>query len=252
MKGLKKYTHTERAQIVEEIIPLVQKKFGDNLIALAAQGSFARNDDFGYSDLELVAFVKKMPEGKDWEGFGKIRNGLLIELVWMTRETYLKKTLEVTKDWFIAGSDTLLPILNERFINELNSYRVANLREKCLKQAKRHWNEVQESTAKTLNAIASENREGLPLLFGDMLIHMLVSLSFLNQTPYVTFAKYIAQARLFEVKPASFDGLLDIPARGELQDLPRLEKIIENVFSEFETIFENSGVELYDSDNSPI
>jgi hypothetical protein len=244
MKGLRKYTHAERARIVEELLPAIRRKFGENFIALAAQGSFARGEDFGYSDLELVAFVREMPVGKAWDGFGKIIDGLLIELVWMTRETYLERTREVTKDWFIAGSDILFPIINREFIDELNAYRVENLREKCLKEAKHRWSEVQESTAKTLNAIASENRENLPLLFGDMLVHMLVSLSFLNQTPYVTFAGFVTQARLFEIKPASFERLLDAPRY--FQNLPELEKIIERVFAEFEGIFENQGVELYD------
>lgn len=250
MKGLKKYTHREREQIVEEIVPLVRKKFGENLVALAAQGSFARGEDFGYSDLELIAFVAEMPEDKDWDGFGKIRDGLLVELIWMTADDYLKNTLEVTKNWFIAGSDKLLPIINGQFIEKLNDYRAENLREKCLAQAKHHWNEVQESTGKTLNAIASENWEGLPLLFSDMLVHMLIVLSLLNQTPYITFAKFISQAKLFQIKPAGFNGLIDILAQGNLQDLKRTERIIEQVFSEFEAIFDDLQIELYDSDIS--
>ncbi|HEX8247780.1 MAG TPA: hypothetical protein VF599_06395 [Pyrinomonadaceae bacterium] len=33
MKGLKKYTHADRQKAIEEIIPLVRRKFGDNLVA---------------------------------------------------------------------------------------------------------------------------------------------------------------------------------------------------------------------------
>ena len=118
MKGLKKYTHQDRQRIVEEILPQIREKFGDNLIALAAQGSFARNEDFDYSDLELIAFVKKMPEDR-WGGIGKIVDGLLIELIWTTRENYIALTLDVTKDWYISASDKLQPIINAEFINEL-------------------------------------------------------------------------------------------------------------------------------------
>lgn len=251
MKGLKKHSHEDRRRVIEEMIPLVQKKFGENLIALAVTASYARNEDFDYSDLELTAFVKEMPDGKKWDGIGKIRDGLLVELVWMTKETYLERTREVTHDWYLAGSDTLQPLINESFINKLNSYKVEDLRQKCLAQAAKHWHQVQEATAKVLNAISADNREGIPLLLFDMLRHMLINLSFLNQTPFITFSKFISQARTFEIKPAGFDSLIDIAVQGTYQDLQMLEKIVSGVFGEFESIFEGLNIELYDNNIDP-
>lgn len=251
MKGLKRHSHADRQRVIEEMIPLIRKKFGDDLVALAASASFARSDDADYSDLELIAFVKTMPEGRSWDGVGKIRDGMLVELVWMTAESYLQNVREVTADWYIAGSDTLLPIINEEFIGELNGYRVADLREKCLKRAARHWHEVQEATSKVLNAILADNRDGLPLLAFDMLRHMLIVLSFLNQTPYVTFARFVSQARSFELKPADFETLNDALAQGVSRDLPSLQRAVTNVFTQFEKIFEELGVELYDGDVDP-
>ena len=116
MKGLKKHSHQDRERVIRELVPLIKKKFGDNLIALAADASYARGEDFDYSDLELFAFVKEMPEGKGMEGMSRIRDGMLVELIWTTREWYLAKVKEVTEEWYIAGSDTLLPIINEEFI----------------------------------------------------------------------------------------------------------------------------------------
>lgn len=246
MNGLKKYTHQERQETVEKILPQIREKFDDNLIALAAQGSFARNEDFDYSDLELIAFVKEMPEGH--RGIGRIVDGLLVELVWTTREKYIAETLELNDMWYLSASDKLLPIINAEFIEELENYRAENLKEKCLSEAKRHWHEVQEATAKTLNAIASENRDGLPLVLFDMTRHFLISLSFLNQTPYTTFSKFISEARDFPIKPPEFDDLLDLIVKGEYRDLRLLEKKIETVFSQFEAIFEDLGVELYDDE----
>jgi hypothetical protein len=251
MKGLKRYSHGERKRVVEELLPLIQKKFGDNLVALAATASYAREEDFGYSDLELTAFVKTMPEGQRWGGAGKIRDGLLVELVWTTKEIYLADTREVTGNWYLAGSDTLLPLINDDFINELNNYSVENLKQKCLIQANRHWHEVQEATAKVLNAVTASNREGMPLLLFDMLRHMLIELSLLNQSPYVTFARFISQSRTFEVKPDSFDALVDVVVQGSYQDLQTLEEKVVSVFSQFERIFEELGVELYDDDIDP-
>lgn len=37
MKGIKKHTHQDRERIVGEMVPLLQKKLGDNLVELAAQ-----------------------------------------------------------------------------------------------------------------------------------------------------------------------------------------------------------------------
>lgn len=251
MKGLKKHSHQERQKIIEELVPLIKKKFGDNLIALAADASFARGEDFDYSDLELFAFVRKMPRGKSMQGMSRIRDGLLVELIWTTKETYLARVKEITGEWYIAGSDRLLPIINEEFIAELNSYRVEKLKEKCLKEAARFWPQVQESAAKVLNAVTHKNRDGLPLLVFYMLNNMLVTLSLLNQTPYITMSKFITQARTFTVKPPRFDELLDFIVSGGYTDLPLLKELTVEVFEGFEAILNELGVELYHASLDP-
>jgi hypothetical protein len=233
------------------MIPLIQKKFGENLIALAASASYARNEDSDYSDLELNAFVKALPEGQRRGGMGKIREGMLVELVWTTRENYLEDLQTITDHWYIAASDTLVSLINPKFIEELNDYQIENLKGKCLARAVNRWHDVQEATAKVVNAILASNRDGIPLLVFDMALHMLIVLSFLNQIPYVTFARFIAKARTFPVKPAAFEALLDILVQGTYQDLPRLEEVVTAVFSQFETIFEALGIELYDNNVDP-
>ena len=251
MHGIRRYSHADRQQVIEELLPLIQRKFGDNLVAVAASASFARGEDSDYSDLELIAFVEQMPADVQRGGMGRIRAGMLVELVWMTRAAYLASTRDVTGNWYIAGSDTLLPLINAPFIEELNRYQVDRLREKCREQARGHWYEVQESTAKVLNAIVASNRDGLPLLLFDMTLHMLIVLAFLNQTPYVTFARFITQARTFELKPAGFTALLDTIVQGSYQDHAAVRAIVVDVFSQFEALFAALGVELYDSDIDP-
>jgi hypothetical protein len=252
MKLLKKHTHEEREEIVKEILPKVKEMFGDNLIAFAGQASYARGDDYGYSDLELIAFLKEMPSEKKWGAMVRIWDGMLIEFVWTTRETYLREVKEVTKDWFLAGSDTLLPLMNDEFVRELSDYVAQDLEQKCLKHAaKRLKFEVQESFGKVLNAIDVENREGLPLMFFDAVMHALVTLSFLNCTPYITFARVIEKARTFETKPASLDGLLDIIVRGDYQDLATLRGLLVKVLEELEELVEARGLVLLDDNMDP-
>ncbi len=250
MKGLRKYTHKDRAKVIKEMVPLIKKKFGKNLIGLAACASFARHEDGPYSDLELIAFVRKMDSGKKVGGIGKIRNGMMVELVWMTRENYLKE-MDITKDWYIAGSDRMLPIVNKRFIKRLGRIRIKNIKKKCLKQAANHWYEAQESTAKVLNAIAKKNRPGIPLLVFEMYLNMLRVLSFLNQKPYKTFATFVAQARKFTIKPKHFGRLTRIIIDGKYQNFDKLRIVVERVFAEFERILERQGVKLYDDNVDP-
>jgi hypothetical protein len=251
MEGIKKYTHQDRERIVREMIPLIKKKFGNNLVALAAQSSFARREDYHYSDLELHVFLKKKPRDKNQRGMSKIRDGILVELTWGTAADYIKSTKEVTKEWYLAGSDILVPLINKPFIDKLNKYKIANLKEKCLRQAVIHWHEVQEATAKVLNAIGQKNQEHIPYLMLWMLDGMLISLSLLNHTPYITTGKFITQARSFKLKPERFYDLVDVINKGAYQDLATLEKIIATVFEGFEKIFKKLGCQLYDDNVDP-
>jgi len=245
MKGIKKYNHEDRQKVIEEMVPLIKKKFGDNLVALASLASFARGDDTDYSDLEMVAYLKEMPKSKEPRGMSKIRDGMLIELEWTARDEEIKSTHEVTNDWYIAGSDVQKAIINEEFINEINDYKPDNLKRKCLIRAACHWNIVQEAACKVLNAVAQNNKEGISLLVFEMSIEMLKELAFLNQTPYVTFSSYISQAKEFKLKPANFDELIEVMESGTYTDLANLKRIVETVFSQFEKIFADLDFDLY-------
>ena len=251
MKGIKRHTHADRERILRDMIPLIREKFADNLVALAVCCSFARNEDTDYSDLELVAFVKTMPEGKPQGGLAKIFDGLLIELMWMTKETYLRTTRDVNEFWHYSGSDRLIPLINEAFIAELNAYRPPEVKQKCLDQAVGCFTELQEAVSKVLNAVSQGNREGMPVVFCDMMTQILKMLSFLNQEPYVTASRMIAQARTFHTRPESVGRLFDIAVNGTYHDLPPLGKITVAVFEEFEAIFEHLGLPLYDDNIDP-
>jgi predicted nucleotidyltransferase len=251
LKGIKAHTHKYRENIIQEMIPLIKKKFGKNLVALAVQGSYARGEDHKYSDLELIAFLKKVADGKKYGGMAKIRDGMLVELLWTTKKTYLKNVKEPNEYWYISGSDTLLPIINEKYIQSLNDFKTMNLKEKCMKYAVSHFSEVHECTTKVLNAIDKKNEKGLPLLLVEMFLYMLINLSFLNKTPYVTFAGFIQESENFKIRPGGFDRLIDIIVNGKFKNLKHLEIIIIQVFNEFEKIYDKLGYEIYDDNVDP-
>lgn len=80
---------------------------------------------------------------------------------------------------------------------------------------------------------------------------MLISLSLINHTPYITAGKFITQARSFKLKPECFDDLVDAVNKGAYQDLARLEKTITVVFEGFEKIFKKLGCRLYEDNVDP-
>lgn len=245
MKALERYTHEDRQKVIDRLVPEVQKEFGDNFLGFASMASFARSEDTHYSDLELAVFVKELPEPKKIFGIAKIIDGMLIELCCYTPEGYLADVKNMSKSWIIAGSNTLSPIVNEGLVEELNAHVVFDLQEKALKQALHQWPEVQEATGKVLNAVASENREGLLLLTADMIEQMLVSLSLLNCIPFVTFGRFISQGKTFEVKPKNWDVLVSMFNAG-IPDPVMLAGLVDEVITDFERIFESRGCTLYD------
>lgn len=245
MKGLKKHSKADRRRVVQALIPSIKKKFGDNLVALAYDGSMARDEDADYSDVELVAYLKNMPEEKGSKMMVKIADGMLVEFEWITKAEEIKKVREITDDWYIAGSDFQKAIINEELINEINEYKAPDIEKRCRDRAAIKWYEVQESTCKLLNAIDQDNIEGVPLLFFDVCLRMLIVLSFLNATPYTTFSRFVAQARQFNIKPDHFNEFLDILVKGECSDFDKLKWLVEKIFTEFEVIFEGLGYELY-------
>src|SRR5437868_1661477 len=109
MLGIKPHTHEQRTKIINILTPLIQQKFGNNFVALAGDGSYARDEDTDYSDLELTVFLKKIPNNANWIEH-KIVNGLLIVIVPETKRSIIDKYLDVTESWYASSATKLLPI----------------------------------------------------------------------------------------------------------------------------------------------
>lgn len=244
MLGIKPHTHEQRTEIVNQLIPIIQQKFGKNFIALAGDGSYARGEDTDYSDLELIVILKEIPNNVDWSEH-RIIDGLLVVIVTETKDSIIKKYLDVSEYWYASGAGKLLPIINKEFINEINAYSPDNVTAKCFRQIQKRWPEYQEITAKVLNNIKQEDREAFAITFPTMIKELLIILSYLNATPYITLGKYIKQAKQFKLKPKSFDGLIAIQVNGGYQDFEKIKKVTEEVFSDLEKIVLSKGVKLY-------
>lgn len=250
--GLRKYTHAQRAKLLQDlIVPMLRKELGTNLIAIAADGSYARYTDTDFSDLELMVFVRdkaNLPRG-----FSKLYRGLLIEGLFITEEEYHKTIDEPNEAWYIAGSDRLLPIKNPKFIHRLQQYHVKNLAGKCEAIALPLLNEIQETFGKLFNAISSRNHENLFLILADAVMVSLRLLSYINHKPYTSLNSMISEARKLKKKPKGFDEFLELVIDGRYYDLVTLGKCSRNLFSGIEDYFKQRyGRLMYDGDLSKI
>ena len=250
--GIKPHTRAERTAIIEQLIPLWQKKFGENLIAIGACASYARGEDIAYSDLELELFLKEKPVGED-AYFQRVVDGMLIEVIYHTPDEFLRDRTGIAPHWHISASDHLTPVYNAPFIEKLMQQVQAAQHSEAefLRAAARERYKLQENFAKVLNTVEQSNIEGVSLLVMDAVLVLLQVLALINQRPFVTFARYIAQARQFPIKPDRFDDLLDILVQGTYQDLPHLREVVLAVFAGMEIIFEQRGIHLYDDPLDP-
>lgn len=250
--GLKKYNRAQRTAIINKlVVPLLKKELGKNLIAIAADGSYARNEDTDYSDIELMIFIKDKKNLV--RGFGKILDGILIEGLFITESEYYKNTLEPNEDWYISGSDTLKAIANSGFIKKVQCYRVKQLSEKCFAAARDLLFEIQESFGKLFTAIEKNNKENLFSVLADAVMQVLKLMAFINKTPYKTLSTFVTQAKGFKIKPRGFDEFIEIIIDGRYIDLETLEERVKILFCGIEEFFTRKiGKNIYDADLSTI
>ncbi|HYR10094.1 MAG TPA: hypothetical protein VEQ60_20140 [Longimicrobium sp.] len=239
--------------MAQRLIPLWRRRLGDGLLAVAATGSFARGDDWAYSDLELVVFLRTMPGPDEDPYLQRIVDGMLVEAEYVTEEAYVQRYASVAAGWFLAGAAPLLPLYNpelvERVARQVDGIRYP--RAQFLARAARRFIEVQEASGKVLGAIEEQDREAIPLLFSDCVMHVIVTLSFLNQQPLTTFARFIPEARSMPETPARLGELLDVAVEGRYGNLEHLREVTLAVVHGLEQQFRAEGVAAVDADLDP-
>lgn len=242
LKSLKEHSHKERQQIVEALLPLIQRHVGDQLVALAVTGSFARNTDAAYSDIELIAFVKERPEpGRHAVVF--IHDGMLVDIWILTRKDYIAHHKGGDrKHWPHAATSTLAPLVNAAFIEDLSAIPSPISLHDRLAALKDLWPEVQEASGKLLSAIDRADRLPIPFLYWTMVEKLCVALSYVNAQPFTTRAAIFAETMSFDRLPASFHAVLEGP--GSSPNLPLLSAKVRTIVVEMEGILEDLGVAL--------
>jgi len=250
MKGIKKYTHKERAEVLHEMVPLIKRKFGKNLLAIAARGSFARKTDQPYSDLELFAFIKEMPRGQKkipYAKMHKIRDGLSVELIWITEKAYLNEVKEVTGSWFGVGSEKLLLVYGKKFIDKLNRYKPENVKQKALEQATALWPGIFFSNSAVIKIAEKKDHEKIALAMYHMFENILSFLAFINQAPYSSSSQKINESKTFKIKPKDFSKLRSLILRGDFRKFTEIKNLTTSVVQDIKSFLEDAGFEPSDN-----
>lgn len=245
MEGLRPHTRGDRTRLIAELVELHRRQLGDNLLGLATQGSYARGSDGDYSDVELVAFLAEVPSGTNWADCVQIWQGMLIDIIWTTKDEYIARVKEITPSWHLAGSDHLGALINEPLIAAINGHELRDRRARCLAEAERHWPLTQEATGKVLNAIARGNDANVGRLLFAMLDEVLIDIAFLNERPYDSASTALDEAASLRKLPRGFDELASLAVTGAYTDLDRVRRVAVTVFAGMEELFAAEGVELY-------
>ncbi|HEX6039120.1 hypothetical protein [Longimicrobium sp.] len=252
-RGLRPHTHAERMAAAHGLVPLLRDRFGDGLRAVALSGSLARGEDRAFSDVEMVVFLRDPPAPGEDAYLQRVVDAMLVEAEYLTEEAYVARRAAVGPDWYLAASDHLLALYGadvvERIMERVRALRPA--REAFLRRAARRFLEVQESFGKVLGAIGAGDREAVGLLLWDGVHHLLVTLSFLNEQPFTTFARFIPEARSFARAPPGLNALLDRVAEGRFNETDGLRDLLMTVFAGMEAMFGAEGVALYDASLDP-
>ena len=253
VKGIRSHCREERMAVVDQLIPLWKKKFGNNLLGIAIGASVARGEDLSYSDLELDVFLREKPENREEQYLQRVVDGMLIEAIYHTPEKFLKERETIPSHWYLSASDRWMVVYGQEFFDDLlNKIKsIQHTKEEFMAAATRSRYELQESFCKVLNAVNMNNHEGISLLLMDAVLHMLQILSFVNQQPFTTFSQFISEARDFKIKPERFDDLLDLLVNGTYQELEQVRKICLVVFESLEDVFRQYGIELYNDELDP-
>jgi hypothetical protein len=240
--GLRAHSHEQRSQILNRLIPLVQKHMGKQLLALATSGSYALRNDGPYSDLDLIGFVRDV-QPPDRAVVNQIHDGLLVHIWFITKEQYLDiHRRKFGEQWAFAAAISLVPLLNEPFVRALSAPSPITTASQHHAAIVELWPFAQEATGKFLNAVESGNVENSWFLYWNMIDKLTTVLALLNSRPFSTRSMVFSEARKFPILPQSYHAIFDPISK---LDLAGHRERAMNVFSETERLLEARGLLHY-------
>lgn len=232
------------------MVPLIKKKFGKNLLAIAARGSFARKTDASFSDLELFAFLKEMPRGQKKIPYGKmqvLKDGLSIEMLWITPAVYIQEVREVTASWYGVGSEKLLPVYGKSVVEKIAKHKPTNKKQKCLDEAHNLWPAIYFTGETALACAQKKDHEKIALAVYHFYMNIFPFLAFINSTPYTTGSRKILEAKKFKKKLKGFSALTRIIVNGQFRKYKDIQTHVEGIMDDAKKYLREAGYDVPDS-----
>jgi predicted nucleotidyltransferase len=221
--------HDSRMALSRQVTEHLLRNHPD-IVAIAIQGSTAKGEDREHSDLEMIAIT----EGKsDTQHYQTIYGGIVVEVVFYSREEAEKEAASVGFDW---------PVVADGWVNALATYDPENLLprlaglaanpdpEKVIQGRRGAITALYEGLCKMRNFALDQEDDMVRLMSPFLAVDAAKFLSLLNSQHYNGMRNLLTKPRDFAVLPNHFweDYPTLLTANAQPKDLmERAERLYE-------------------------
>jgi predicted nucleotidyltransferase len=221
--------HAERLKIANETAKEIIRRYGkNNILSIGIYGSVARNEDDEFSDLEMIAIIKRKEFFKHY--FFK---GIIVSIDGLTFKNAIKTVRKVDCEWSLKSSKLLYQKIiygNKSIINkfdrEIKSVKDSDLRKAAEEQIS--W--MFDSLSKIKNANKTKNlgKMLVPVAFYTIQVNLFIGI--LNK--YIYKRQYfdsIEEAKNLKKLPKNYYKLMMILYTST--DLDKVTKAATQLFN---------------------
>ncbi len=246
------FTRRERLRFARDFHRRIKDMFSENLVAVGIYGSVARHKDQPYSDLEMLAILKKPYPHHAFEG---IYRGLKYEVNFYTRAEMRKEISTIDIDWPVKVGQYLkvLPIYDPRNVFD----NIAREYEKIIKKdfkpyiAEAFYCDVFELFSKFFNA--REKREHKSVRYLAFMICDSVSklLGLINKKCFYSITDRYQETIKMRKNFPSFIGLMEHVVSGKMEDTEELSFLAEQLYQEIILYLEEEDIPYMIEESTP-
>jgi predicted nucleotidyltransferase len=241
------HSHADREQYLHQVMEFLQTTYREHIEGIAVEGSYARQTDLEFSDIELTVLLTQKPTDLA-DDLLFMFDGCKVGVSFFETAPFLKKYRDVSSvDWVHFGNGYEVPLYHERFMMEVENTVIDDVEQKCQRLAKEHFEwEVHEYFGKLFNAILHTQEDFLPLIFAKTFEMSCEVLALLNYQAFPTYADLIKTTRGFTKLPPSFESMFAILAHGTFTDDDTFT-IVTAYYNELVDLIEQEGIVLFES-----
>jgi|GEM_PF-3342595 len=236
----------ERLKIAEEVAEDILKKYDGIVLAIGVCGSVARGEDTTYSDLDMLAIVRR--KGKEIYDRFFIYKGLPVLVEFWTPEEAKKCIRNMWFKWPIEVGTFLhvLPLFDPEGVFEGLKKERESLKEEDFKEgATNALEHVYESFLSVKNAFINKRKE-IVLLQARVLAQNVASfLALVNHTHFESGKRVFDKE--FKERPKDYDELIKVVAGLVSLDHEEVYQASEKLFEVIVSFAKRKGISIDDS-----